>query len=113
MTGVQAVGAKGLHSVQVAAVDTKEAARVTSGLNDDDHDKGDRVKAGEPQPVVFPRDGLPLDQRPVELRHQIAALHYRRDGGEDDQQQQQQPRQQQRQQHRDEPAIARRGDVSR
>jgi hypothetical protein len=85
VTGVQAVGAKGLHSVQVAAVDAKEVARATGGLGDDDRDRGDRVKAGEPQPVVFPRDGVPLDQRPVELRHQIAALRYQRDGGDDDQ----------------------------
>ena len=95
VTGVQAVGAKGLHSVQGAVVDTKEAARVTSGLTDDDRDPGNRVKPGEPEPIVFPRDGVPLDQRPVELRHQIATLRYRRDGGEEDQQQ---PRQNQ---HRD------------
>jgi hypothetical protein len=88
VTGVQAVGAKGLHSVQVAAVDTKEAARALGGLKDDERDSGQRVKAGEPEPVVFPRDGVPLDQRPVELRHQIATLRYRRDGGEDDGQQQ-------------------------
>jgi hypothetical protein len=93
VTGVQAVGAKGLHSVQVAAVDTKEAARVLGGLKDDERGEGQRVKAGEPEPVVFPRGGVPLDQRPVELRHQIAALRYRRDGGED--------HQQQRHQHRD------------
>ena len=38
----------------------------------------------EPQPVVFPRAGIPMDQRPVAMRHQHAATRYRADGGDAD-----------------------------
>ena len=80
VTGVQSVGSKGVNSVQVAAVDTKEVAKPVS----QDHDSpanGVGPKAGEPQPVVFPRAGVGLDQRPVALRHEQAASRYRSDGG--------------------------------
>ena len=80
VTGVQSVGSKGVNSVQVAAVDTKELSKQTS-QNQDSPKAGVAPKPGEPQPVVFPRAGVALDQRPVALRHEQAASRYRSDGG--------------------------------
>jgi hypothetical protein len=73
------MGSKGLNSVQVAAVDTHE---VTTGEAHDHATPGPATtpKAGEPQPVVFPRGGLGGDQRPVELRYERAAARYGADG---------------------------------
>jgi hypothetical protein len=85
VTGVQAVGAKGVTAVQGAVVDTKAAARI--GLESDgEGDRGavPRAKAGRPQPVVFPRAGVPMDQRPVSMRRHEAEARYREDGGADD-----------------------------
>jgi hypothetical protein len=82
VTGVQAVGAKGVTAIQGAVVDPKDATRLGSeGRRDTDH-PGSPAKAGEPQPVVFPRKGLPIDHRPVSLREHRAALRYRQDGGQ-------------------------------
>ena len=81
VTGVQAVGAKGVTAIQGTVVDTKETARVTFD-RDANGDRGPTpTKAGDPQPVVFPRKGVPVDQRPVSLRHDHAAARYRADGG--------------------------------
>ncbi len=80
VTGVQAAGSKGVSAVQVAAIDTKDVTRV-GGAGDSDRDRGAGPAKGEPQPVVFPRSGVPLDQRPVDLRQQHAAARYRADGG--------------------------------
>jgi hypothetical protein len=80
VTGVQSVGSKGVNSVQVAAIDTKEVSK--PGSQQPDAPKpGDIAKPGDPQPVVFPRAGVGLDQRPVALRHAQAASRYRSDGG--------------------------------
>jgi hypothetical protein len=85
VTGVQSVGSKGLNSVQIAAVDTQEAARTGPGAENEGERNPIAPRAGDPQPVVFPRSGnTPLDQRPVSLREQAAAERYKRDGGEDD-----------------------------
>jgi len=85
VTGVQAAGSKGLTAVQATVVDLKDAARFGSDP-DGDGERGHAVgsKKGEPQPVVFPRKGVPVDQRPVSLRHAHAAARYRSDGGEHD-----------------------------
>jgi hypothetical protein len=83
VTGVQAVGSKGVNSVQVAAVDTKEVARLGGASeNDREGPRGVGVKPGEPEPIVFPRQGLPLDQRPVALKHEHALKRYAAYGGE-------------------------------
>ena len=37
-------------------------------------------RALHPEAVVFPRDGKPLDQRPVQLRQERANARYREDG---------------------------------
>ena len=86
VTGVQAVGSRGVNSVQVAVVDTKEAARI-GGPTDSDGERGRGVgvKPGEPEPIVFPRQGLPLDQRPVALKHEQALKRYAAYGGEREQ----------------------------
>ncbi len=86
VTGVQSAGSKGLNNVQIAAVDTTEIARTGPGGADTEHERGlVSARAGDPQPVVFPRGhDTPLDQRPVSLRQQVAADRYKRDGGDDD-----------------------------
>jgi hypothetical protein len=81
VTGVQPVGAKGLGSVSGAVVDTKETARVVTPADADQDRPAAFVKGSTPQPVVFPRDGLPMDQRPVSQKLQEAADRYAQDGG--------------------------------
>jgi len=79
VTGVQAAGAKGVSAVQAVAVDTKEVNRL-GGQADGEHETAPGEKAGEPQPVVFPHDGVGVDQRPVAMRQQQATERYREDG---------------------------------
>jgi hypothetical protein len=84
VTGVQAVGSKGVTAVQGAVVDTSETTR--SGLDSDaDSDAkraaGGPARGGIPQPVVFPRNDIPIDHRPVGLRQKHAVTRYRADGG--------------------------------
>jgi hypothetical protein len=90
VTGIQAVGSKGVTAVQGTVVDTSESTR--AGFDADPDAKraasgrtrpGD-PQPGDPQPVVFPRKGLPVDHRPVALRHKHAAARYRSDGGNHD-----------------------------
>ena len=83
VTGVQPVGSGALSTVQVAAVDTKEVARL-GAQSDGDTDRGtSSLRTNDShQPVVFPRQGVPMDQRPVSLRHHHAAARYQRDGGD-------------------------------
>jgi len=85
VTGAQPVGAKGVTSVQATVVDLKEATRLGFDLDQDGGRHGARrLKAGEPQPVVFPRSDVGVDHRPVALRQQHAAARYRSDGGAPD-----------------------------
>lgn len=82
VTGVQSAGSKGLTAVQPTVVDQKDAARFGRDKErDGEHGSAVAAKQGEPQPVVFPRKGLPVDQRPASLRHERAATRYRSDGG--------------------------------
>jgi hypothetical protein len=80
VAGVQPVGAKGLGTVQVAAVETRDTARILGANVRERGPDGSEVKPGEPEPVVFPRDGVPLDRRPVSLRREHAVTRYRHDG---------------------------------
>jgi hypothetical protein len=82
LTGVQPVGAKGLTTLQASVTDGKDASRIGASDTGERPSSAPYARAGEPQPVVFPRDGTPLDQRPVELRREQAAARYREDGGE-------------------------------
>jgi hypothetical protein len=85
VTGVQAVGAKGVTAIQGTVVDIKEATRAgVDGDRDGDRAAGRRAKSGEPQPVVFPRSNLRIDRRPVAIRQRHAATRYRSDGGDAD-----------------------------
>jgi hypothetical protein len=82
LTGVQPVGAKGLSTLQASVVDGKDTGRLGAS---DSRERGPALqyaRAGEPQPVVFPREGTPLDQRPVDLRREHATARYREDGGD-------------------------------
>jgi len=81
VTGVQPAGAKGVAEVQGTVVDVKAATRVGAGGDRDGERSVAPTRSGNPQPVVFPRKGVPVDQRPVSLRHQQAAARYRSDGG--------------------------------
>jgi len=82
VTGVQAVGAKGVSAIQGAVVDVKATTR-TGVDGDRNQAAGAPAKKREPQPVVFHRTGVPMDQRPVALRKEHAATRYREDGGGD------------------------------
>jgi hypothetical protein len=82
VTGVQSVGSKGANSVQVAAVDTTEVAKFGEVGQTAGKHRRLTHRPGEPQPVVFPRDGLPLDKRPVGLKHEHAMQRYAAYGGE-------------------------------
>jgi hypothetical protein len=88
VTGAQAAGAKSLGGVVVTGVDSRETTRAVP-TGETVVEQGVTRQAGDPEPVVFPREGgLPMDTRPSDLRQQRAAQRYREDGGD--------PRQQQR-----------------
>ncbi len=85
VTGVQSVGSKGMTAVQGTVVDTSESTR--AGLDGDPVAKraaGGRSRPGDPQPVVFPRQGMAMDHRPVSLRREQAVTRYLADGGDHD-----------------------------
>jgi hypothetical protein len=84
VTGVQAAGAKGVTAIQGAVVDIKDGARAGTSAADRVRAADAPVRQGEPQPVVFPRKGLPVDQRPIELRREHAQARYRSYGGNHD-----------------------------
>ena len=84
VTGVQAVGAKGVTAIQGNVVDLKQTARTGfEGDRDGPRTSGTAARPGEPQPVVFPRRGVPIDQRPVAMRQLQALTRYRSDGDPD------------------------------
>ena len=81
VTGVQPVGARSLGAVQATVTDsTQSGGRASAGPADRDSTPA-IPRAMYAEAVVFPRDGKPLDQRPVQLRQERAAARYRRDGG--------------------------------
>ena len=79
ITGVQSVGARSLGSVSATVSDTGQNARTSVATPEREGPTGP-PRALTPEAVVFPRDGVPVDQRPVRLRHQRAAARYREDG---------------------------------
>jgi len=85
VTGVQTVGARSLGGVQVTTVadSTKYDGAPRQSPDSPERDSAPAVsRESFPEAVVFPRDGTPLDRRPVQLRQARAAARYRRDGGE-------------------------------
>jgi hypothetical protein len=84
VTGVQAAGAKGVSALQGTVVDLKQTTRAgVDGERDGSRAPGTAARSGDPQPVVFPRSGVPMDQRPVALRQLQAVARYQSDGDAD------------------------------
>jgi hypothetical protein len=85
VTGVQPAGSGAVSTVQVAAVDPKEVARLGSQADGENDRTTSSLRRSQEshQPVVFPRQGVPMDQRPVSLRHHRATARYQRDGGDE------------------------------
>ncbi len=81
ITGVQSVGARSLGSVSATVFDSTPAPHTGAGAAVE-HEVAttNSPRPLHPEAVVFPRDGKPVDQRPVRLRHQRASARYREDG---------------------------------
>jgi hypothetical protein len=80
ITGVQSVGARSLGSVSLTVSDSTDVSRAAAAGTLERETANSAPRPMHPEAVVFPRDGKPLDQRPVGLRHQRAAARYREDG---------------------------------
>ena len=72
ITGVQPVGARSLGSVSATVSDSTLSGRAREPRPGRPGEHGSAPRALYPEAVVFPRDGKPLDQRPVQLRQQRA-----------------------------------------
>ncbi len=82
VTGVQAAGSKGVSAVQGTVVDTNRGIpRSPDEEPGETKSTAGRRMRGDPQPVVFQRNGV--DNRPIALRHEKAAARYRADGDPD------------------------------
>src|SRR5260221_7208511 len=84
VTGGQTVGARSLGGVQVTTVadSTKYDSAPRQTVSTSERDSTPAIsRESLPEAVVFPRDGTPLDRRPVQLRQARAAARYRRGGG--------------------------------
>jgi hypothetical protein len=81
ITGVQSVGARSLGSVTATVSDSTPAAPTVAAVVE--HEAATATSTARPmhpEAVVFPRDGKPVDRRPVRLRQQRASARYREDG---------------------------------
>ena len=74
VAGVQPVGARGLGGVQAVVTDAKPAP-VSAPAHAGQQNRSPMTVTAEP--VLFMRDGIPADQRPVHLRQQKAAARYK------------------------------------
>ena len=79
ITGIQTPGARGLASVSAIVSDPDPVARAAVVTPEREQAAG-TPRPLVPEAVVFPRDGKPVDRRPVRLRHQRASERYRQDG---------------------------------
>ena len=77
VVGVQPGGSRGFASVQPVVTDARAGLAATNTGARDAKTLAARAQAFTREPVVFPRDGLPLDQRPLNLRQAKAAGRYR------------------------------------
>jgi hypothetical protein len=81
ITGVQPVGARSLGSVSATVSDsTAYSARPSAATVERDNAVAP-PRSLYAEAVAFPRDGKPLDRRPVQLRQERAQVRYRDDGG--------------------------------
>jgi hypothetical protein len=76
VAGVQPIGSRGFGSLQGVVVDTKPPQPYTPA-SEGERNAPRAQHTVTQEPVVFPRDGLPTDQRPVHLRQQKAAARYK------------------------------------
>ena len=72
-----------MSGVQATVADPKDLAERGTAAAAGDGESDAPTHVATPQPVVFPRSSVALDQRPVALRHQHAASRYRQDGNPD------------------------------
>jgi hypothetical protein len=80
ITGVQTVGARSLGSVSATVSDpTVSSGRANVGAPEREIGTA-TSRTLYAEAVAFPRDGKPLDRRPVQLRQQRAQARYRDDG---------------------------------
>ena len=77
VAGVQPVGSRGFGSLQGVVVDTKPPQSSPPNVPEGQRNAPAAQHTLTQEPVVFPRDGLPADQRPVHLRQQKAAARYK------------------------------------
>jgi len=81
ITGVQAVGARSLGSVSATVSDSTLYTGRPSGDPLESESTAAALRTVSPEAVTFPRDGKPLDRRPVQLRQVRAQTRYLNDGG--------------------------------
>ncbi|MDZ4826879.1 MAG: hypothetical protein SGJ13_10515 [Actinomycetota bacterium] len=74
---MQPIGSKGLSGVSVAAADPQAGQRPTSARPAGNQPPNHPPHTVTAEPVVFPREGLPVDQRPLQMRTMKAATRYR------------------------------------
>ncbi|MGO9872648.1 MAG: hypothetical protein ACLPVY_02515 [Acidimicrobiia bacterium] len=81
ITGVQAVGARSLGSVSATVSDSTLYTGRSSVDPLEPESTAAALRTVSPEAVAFPRDGKPLDRRPVQLRQDRAHTRYLEDGG--------------------------------
>ncbi len=85
VTGVQAVGSKGVTAVQGTVVDTSESTRAGFDADPDAKRAAERPDpTGRSAARRLPAQGTPDGSAPVALRHKQAVTRYRSDGGTHD-----------------------------
>lgn len=77
---VQSVGARGLGSVTASVSDPIQTVTRAPAATLDRENSSSTPRTLVAEAVVFPRDGKPLDRRPVQLRQLRANARYREDG---------------------------------
>ena len=77
VAGAQPIGSRGLSGVSVAVSDPQSAPKSFAAPTEARNAAPRAVFALTAEPVVFPREGLPVDQRPNQLRLLKASNRYR------------------------------------
>jgi len=84
ITGVQTVGARSLGSVSATVSDSTVYLGRSNAGSAEPQSTTAPPRSLYAEAVAFPRDGKPLDRRPVQLRQERAQVRYRDDGGQRD-----------------------------